>query len=46
MGILDNFEAYIEFNESNTNSDHSGLSSKVFQETICKDCTVTENSRN
>jgi hypothetical protein len=34
MGILDNLEAYLELDE-----DHSSLSSKVFEETVCKDCT-------
>lgn len=39
MGILDNLEAYLEFNESN---EHSSLSHKIFQENVCKDCMATE----
>lgn len=33
MSILDNLEAYLEL------EDHSSLSSKLFEETVCKDCT-------
>jgi hypothetical protein len=33
MGILDNIEAYLELDE-----EHSSLSSKLFKETVCKDC--------
>jgi hypothetical protein len=43
MGILDNFEEYFELQLKPT--EHSGLSAKVFEETVCKDCEVTENSR-
>jgi hypothetical protein len=33
MAILDNLEAYLELDE-----DHSSLSSKLFEEIVCKDC--------
>lgn len=46
MGFLDNLEASLELDDIDNTLDHSGLSSKVFQETICKDCIDTENSRN
>jgi hypothetical protein len=34
MSILDNLEAYLESQDT----DHQNLATKIFSETVCKDC--------
>ena len=37
MSILDNLEAYLESQDT----DHQNLSTKIFSETVCKNCEST-----
>lgn len=41
MSILDNLESYLEFEDT----DNSNLSTKIFSETVCENCSCkTESS--
>lgn len=40
MSILDNLEAYLEFDDT----DHSNLSTKIFSETVCMNCSEKEST--
>jgi hypothetical protein len=40
MGILDNFENWLEVDEIA----HQNLSTKIFSETVCKDCSCKTES--
>jgi hypothetical protein len=40
MGILDNFENWLEVDEIA----HQNLSTKIFSETVCKDCSYKTES--
>ena len=40
MSILDNLEAYLEHEDT----DHSNLSTKIFSETVCINCSEKEST--
>lgn len=40
MSILDNLESYLEFEDT----DNSNLSTKIFSETVCQNCSEKEST--
>jgi len=42
MGILDNFEAWVNFDEEDDSSLDDNLALKIFKEDVCDNCSCKE----
>jgi hypothetical protein len=44
MGILDNFEAWVTFNDEEETPVNDGLALKMFKEEVCNNCGCKDES--